>query len=82
MPDPTCVPCEHFRQNVRDILTRKKWTQDTLAKELGTTPGFISQLLLGHRDPGLPLIGRLADALGVNVTQLVKKNPNVEETWA
>ena len=82
MPDPTCVPCAHFRQNVRDILQRKNWTQNDLADELGTTPGFISQLLIGHRDPGLPLIGRLADALDVNITQLVKKNPNVDDRWA
>lgn len=55
------------------MRTRKGLTQERLARRAGVTKFYISQLETGLRqNPSLPVLRRLAKALGVPVTELLK----------
>ena len=46
------MPHYRIRSNViRQTLTRKRLSQNALARQLGLSSGFMSQLLCGHRRP-------------------------------
>ena len=48
-------------------------TQDELAKRVGVTKAYISLLESGgHDNPSLDVLRRLAEALGVPLTKLLK----------
>jgi len=50
----------------------KGLTQRDLAKKAEVTPGYIAQLELGQKkNPSLPVLRRLARALGVEVGELL-----------
>ena len=62
-----------FVANVRELMDERGWSQADLAKKLGVTPGFVSQLLSGHRHPGLDSLENLAKAFRVDASELLKK---------
>lgn len=66
--------CDDFRQNVIILLERRGWNRSDLARAMGVKPSFISQILNGYRDPGLALVERVANAIGVEVVTLVRKS--------
>jgi transcriptional regulator with XRE-family HTH domain len=52
---------------------RGKRTQAAIAKEAGVTKNYITMLEAGKRkNPSLPVLKRLAKALGVPVTELLE----------
>lgn len=52
-----------FAQALAAHLESRGLTQKELATRMGVTEGMVSQYLAGHRNPGLDLIQRIADAL-------------------
>jgi transcriptional regulator with XRE-family HTH domain len=57
---------------MRDQREARGLTQRDLAAKAGVTPGYVAQLELGVRkNPSLPVLKRLAKALGVPVTELL-----------
>lgn len=46
---------------------QKKWTGHDLARAVGVRNVYISQIENNHRRPALPMMRKLADALGVTV---------------
>ena len=68
------VICQDFRENVQEVLTEKGWSRKRLAEEMGVTPSWVTQLLRGHREPGLAVVEDVAVALGVPSGRLVEKN--------
>lgn len=59
---------------IRTIRESKEppMTQRDLARRAKVTPGYIAQLETGmKKNPSLPVLRRLAKALGVPVTELV-----------
>jgi transcriptional regulator with XRE-family HTH domain len=57
---------------VKRLRKARNLTQEQLAKKAGVTQGYISQLEAGTRkDPGVKVALRLAQALGVPVTELL-----------
>lgn len=65
--------CDDFRNNVVALLEKRDMSRSDLARAMKVTPQFVSQLLNGTRDPGLAMAERVAHALGVEVSSLVKK---------
>lgn len=65
--------CEDFRRNVVTLLELHGMSRSDLARAMGVTPQFVTQLLNGARDPGLSLVERVAEAIGVDITLLVRK---------
>jgi transcriptional regulator with XRE-family HTH domain len=62
-----------LRQAVRQRRAAKGWTQRELAQRVKVTTPYITQLELGLRtNPSLPVLRRLAKALGVPVATLLE----------
>lgn len=54
-----------------DQLTERKWNQAELARRSGLTPAAISRMINGRRGPGLDACQKIADALGLPVTNVL-----------
>jgi len=54
-----------FRRNVRSRMGELQMSQDALAKRLKVGKSFVSQMLSGHRRPGLESLESFAKALKV-----------------
>ena len=58
---------------IRNLREQQNMTQEQLAKRTGVTQGYIAQLESGLRkNPSLPLLKKLARALGVPMTELLE----------
>ena len=58
---------------ISGLREAKGMSQRDLARKAGVTPGYIAQLEMGLRkNPSLIVLQRLAKALGVKVTELLR----------
>lgn len=62
-----------FISNVRDRMAELNLTQAALADRLKVTPSHISQLLSGHRRPGLEGLEDMGKALDMEPSDLLRK---------
>lgn len=62
-----------FRNRLQHRLNQLGWCQRDLADKLGTTQSYVSQLVTGHRNPGLDTLEQLADILGVEASWLISE---------
>lgn len=62
-----------FRRNVRDRMEELGLSQADLAEKLSVTPSFVSQILSGHRNPGLSSLEDFAKALGMKAYELIRE---------
>ena len=58
--------------NLKRIRTDKSLSQADIAKSLGVSRGFVSNIENGKRNPTLSTITRLAGAVGVTADELLK----------
>jgi len=58
---------------LKEIRTGQGMSQSTLAKESGFTQVSISRIETGNQDPSFTTLERLAKAMGVPVSTLVRK---------
>lgn len=63
---------EKLGNNLKRIRTEKNISQGDIARELGVSRGFVSNLENGKTNPTLATISRVADALGVSADELLK----------
>jgi transcriptional regulator with XRE-family HTH domain len=63
---------ELFGFNLRRLRHAKGLSQDDLAYEAGVSRSYLSQLEKGSFHASLKVIGRLADALGVEAMELLR----------
>ena len=63
---------EKLGRNLKRIRTEKGITQGDIAKSLGVSRGFVSNLENGKTNPTLATITRLANAVGVTTDELLK----------
>lgn len=56
---------------VKVFRTYREWTQQELAENIGTTAPYLSQIETGRRTGSVKLLHRLADALQVELDDLV-----------
>ena len=61
--------------NIRRARTRRHLTQDDLAQAVHTTRQTISNYETGRSRPDVETLQRLADALGVELTELLDETP-------
>lgn len=61
-----------FAANLRRLRHSKGMSQDALALEAGVSRSYLSQVEKGTFYASLKVIGRLADALGVEPADLLK----------
>lgn len=61
---------EQIGQVIRDLRTERGWTQAELAERAELTGALLSSYETGRKKPSLPNLGRVLDALGVDLGQL------------
>jgi transcriptional regulator with XRE-family HTH domain len=64
-----------FGQRLRHARRAKGLTLADLGSQVGRTPSVLSLIENGKREPRLSLVEQLAAALGVPVSDLLKKQP-------
>lgn len=62
-----------FCRNVRDRLEQLGITQNELARRLKVDPSYISQILNGHRRPGIDSLQSFAKALSMDPADLIRQ---------
>jgi transcriptional regulator with XRE-family HTH domain len=63
---------EKLGNNLKRIRTKKGITQGDIARSLGVSRGFVSNIENGKTNPTLATIARLANAIGVTSDELLK----------
>jgi len=73
MSNPTqkCGAQQLFAANMRRIRLEKKLTQEKVAEAADLHPNYISSVERGERNISICNIERIAEALGVNMCELV-----------
>jgi transcriptional regulator with XRE-family HTH domain len=66
---------EVFATNLRRLRHEKGMSQDDLAYDAEVSRSYLSQLEKGAYFASLKIVGRLADALGVEPAELLKSPP-------
>lgn len=56
---------------LRLLRDRQGWSQSELARRSGVSQTYISELEAGKKQPTVPIVRRLAAALGVTVGDLI-----------
>jgi transcriptional regulator with XRE-family HTH domain len=65
-PRPATKTPTEFGQQLNAVLARANTSSSFLALQLGYTPGYISHLIYGTKEPSEELIGYIAGALELN----------------
>jgi len=67
---------------IKALRSERDLTMEKLGQIAGCSKAFISQIEHGITRPSLSMLNRLSDALGVPVSELLRKNPNgPEQRW-
>ncbi len=61
-------------RNIRKIRLSKGWSQEALSFEAEVNKNYISDLERGARNPSLKILLKIANALDVNIVDLIKVN--------
>ncbi|MEL7568368.1 MAG: helix-turn-helix transcriptional regulator [Eubacteriaceae bacterium] len=62
-----------FAIRLKEFRTSHRWSQGYLAELSGVSQAYISELEAGEKQPTLPIVAKLAKALGIHVTELFGK---------
>jgi transcriptional regulator with XRE-family HTH domain len=60
-----------MNETLKTLRRAKGWSQTRLARESGVSQTYISDLEAGRSNPTVPVLKRLAAALGVRVSDLI-----------
>lgn len=63
---------EKLGKNLKRIRTKRGITQGDIARSLGVSRGFVSNIENGKTNPTLATIARLANAVGASTDELLK----------
>jgi transcriptional regulator with XRE-family HTH domain len=61
---------EKLGERLRSIRQEKSWSLETLAERAGMHVTYLSSIERGYRNPTLNVIGSLAQALGLSLSEL------------
>lgn len=64
-----------LRYNVSRLLIVRGWESADLYDAAGISRSYYSHCFKAENGPGLPVVKKLADALGVHWTELLKRPP-------
>lgn len=59
-------------RRVRELREQRNWSQTQLAREAGMTQSAVARFEAGGTVPTIPVLGRLARALGAELTVTLK----------
>ena len=59
-------------ENLKKLRTRKKMSQGDISRKLGVDRAYISSIENGRMNPTLSTLEKLAEAMGINSSELLK----------
>ncbi len=65
-------PDQAFGQALRNLRTKRKWTQTDLALRADVDRNYVSLIELGRNSPSVRLMFRLCDALDVTPSDMLR----------
>jgi len=65
--------CKRVGQRIRDLRQARDWSQQLLADHAQIERAHLSRLEDGKREAGLRVLERIADALEVDVVELLRR---------
>lgn len=68
-----------FANNLRKVRRLKEISQEALAFDAELSRAYISDIERGRRSVSIDVMGKIADALGVNLIALLKTDYSVED---
>jgi transcriptional regulator with XRE-family HTH domain len=60
--------------NLQRLRQAHRWTQEELAERVGLSVRYVGQVERGQASMSITVLGRFADALGVDATELLKRS--------
>lgn len=66
---------QQFQSRLREALRARGWSQSALAREMHISPQAVGDYIHGRCCPGLNVVEKFADALGVDANDLLDKKP-------
>jgi len=60
-----------FGSRVKELRTGRGWTQSELGKKVGVNDSMITQIERGTKQASAPLVGEIAEVLGVTTDWLI-----------
>ncbi|UCH77899.1 MAG: helix-turn-helix transcriptional regulator [Candidatus Coatesbacteria bacterium] len=60
-------------EKVKKLRLARGYTQSAFASELGISPGYLSQIEMGLRNPSRELIKKMADTFGASLDYLMRE---------
>lgn len=73
--DPGALDTLVLGRRIRHLRTARGMTLDDLGRKIGRAASQVSMLENGHREPKLSLLGSVAEALEVPLTELLRTDP-------
>jgi len=70
---PATDICKRVGQRIRDLRQARDWSQQLLADHAQIERAHLSRLEDGKREPGLRVLERIANALEVDVVDLLRR---------
>jgi len=70
-PSPSNLPPEGMGDRISRLRLENEWSQDDLAKRIGTTGNQLSKYECGVREPSLEMLSRIARALQTTADFLI-----------
>ncbi len=71
VPHPTAVLSERFAKNIETIREHYGWSLSTIASRSGVSLNAVKHLLRRGSNPGIAMVLRLANAVGLSLSQLL-----------
>ena len=65
-------PDQAFGQALRNLRTKRKWTQTDLALRADVDRNYVSLIELGRNSPSVRMVFRLCDALDITPSDMLK----------
>ncbi|MDO8185969.1 helix-turn-helix transcriptional regulator [Conexibacter sp. JD483] len=69
-------PVQLLAANVRRLRAERGLTQEQIANAAGLALSDVGRIERGERDPGVRVLAKLAHGLGVEVEDLVRRQPD------
>ena len=63
---------EKIGMRIKALREKRGMSQEALAEKAGVSRGYLARLETGRHEPTLTMLGKLAKALRVKVTELLK----------
>lgn len=80
LADEVKIDLKKTSENIKTYMKQQNLTRSDLGRKTGLTRGCISNYTNGYNPPSLVNLGVLAEALGVNISEIVVYKKEGEQT--